>query len=565
MKVYYAILFIASLVMAGFYAGIWRKRFSVFLTLDFAFIPVINLGYYMLASAKAVPEAVIGIKISYLGIFAHVFIMYAIFNLCNLNLRKSIRLILLAVSTFFFISSLTIGSFPIFYKDISGELINNNLILHKQYGVLHTFYYIQMFIYMIITICATIYAFRKKNDVSRHNLRYMLACETIPVLTFFIGRLFHLKVDLMPLSYVLSEGVLLMISRRIVLYDVTETVIETIAFNGKTGFVSFDDGFHYLGSNQIAKDIFPELAELKVDDSALKNPGLKKEIIDNIGKYIINPKMNSFFKSFGNQIFQIEINRLFDGHVNRGYILYMQDDTKDQQYISLLNGFNDKLREEVNQKTEHILEMHNNLIMSMATMVESRDNSTGGHIKRTSEIVNILIDEILKDKAADAIKLAPEFCHNIIKAAPMHDLGKIAVDDAILRKPGRFTDEEFNIMKTHAAEGARIVHEILKETDDKAFHKLAENVAHYHHERWDGSGYPEGLKGEEIPLEARIMAVADVYDALVSRRVYKDSMSFEQADSIMMESFGKHFDKQLEKYYISARPRLEKYYSSLNQ
>ena len=562
MKVYYAILFVASLLMAGIYAGIWRKRFSVFLTLNFAFIPIINLGYYLFAASKSVPEAVIGIKITYLGIFAHVFIMYAIFNLCNLDIKKSIRLILLAISTFFFISALTIGSLPIFYKGITGELIEGKLILHKEYGILHTLYYIQMFIYMIITISATVYAFRKKNDVSRHNLRYMLACETIPVLTFFIGRLFHLKVDLMPLSYILSEAVLLMISRRIVLYDVTETVIETIAFNGKTGFVSLDDAFNYLGSNQIAKEIFPELAKLKVDDSVLKNPVLKKDIIDNIGKYIINPKLNSFFKNFGEQIFQVEINKLFDGRVNRGYILYMQDDTKDQKYISLLNGFNDKLREEVNQKTEHIMEMHNNLIMGMATMVESRDNSTGGHIKRTSEIVSILIDEILKDKDPGAIKLSAEFCHNIIKAAPMHDLGKIAVDDAILRKPGRFTEEEFEIMKTHAAEGARIVHEILKDTDNQAFHLLAENVAHYHHERWDGSGYPEGLKGEDIPLEARIMAVADVYDALVSKRVYKESMSFEKADSIMMESFGKHFDKQLERYYISARPRLVAYYSS---
>ena len=562
MKVYYAILFVSSLVMAGIYAGIWRKRFSVFLTLNFAFIPIINLGYYLFAASKSVPEAVIGIKITYLGIFAHVFIMYAIFNLCNLDIKKSIRLILLAISTFFFISALTIGSLPIFYKGITGELIEGKLILHKEYGILHTLYYIQMFIYMIITISATVYAFRKKNDVSRHNLRYMLACETIPVLTFFIGRLFHLKVDLMPLSYILSEAVLLMISRRIVLYDVTETVIETIAFNGKTGFVSLDDAFNYLGSNQIAKEIFPELAKLKVDDSVLKNPVLKKDIIDNIGKYIINPNLNSFFKNFGEQIFQVEINKLFDGRVNRGYILYMQDDTKDQKYISLLNGFNDKLREEVNQKTEHIMEMHNNLIMGMATMVESRDNSTGGHIKRTSEIVSILIDEILKDKDPGAIKLSAEFCHNIIKAAPMHDLGKIAVDDAILRKPGRFTDEEFEIMKTHAAEGARIVHEILKDTDNQAFHLLAENVAHYHHERWDGSGYPEGLKGEDIPLEARIMAVADVYDALVSKRVYKESMSFEKADSIMMESFGKHFDKQLERYYISARPRLVAYYSN---
>ena len=561
MKVYYAILFFCSLVTAGIYAGIWRKRFSVFLTLNFALIPVVNLGYYIIAASATLPEAILGIKISYLGIFAHIFIMYAIFNLCNLNIKKSIRLILLAISTFFYLSSLTIGSYPIFYKGLSGEMIGNNLILHKEYGILHTFYYIQLFIYMVLTIASTVYAFRKKNDVSRQNLRYMLACEAIPVLTFFIGKFFHLRVDLLPLSYVLCEIVLLMISRRIVLYDVTETVIETIAFNGKTGFVSFDDSFNYLGSNQIAKNIYPELDDLKVDDSVLKHPELSRDIIENIRKYVINPKKNSFHKDFGEQIYQVDINKLFDGRVNRGYILYMQDDTKDQKYISLLNGFNDKLRDEVNQKTKHIVEMHNKLILSMAAMVESRDNSTGGHIKRTSDVVNILIEEIQKDKSDGRLVLTNEFCHNIIKAAPMHDLGKIAVDDAILRKPGRFTDEEFEKMKTHAAEGARIVHEILKDTDDQAFHILAENVAHYHHERWDGSGYPEGLKGEQIPLEARIMAVADVYDALVSKRVYKEAMDFEKANSIMMESFGKHFDKQLEKYYVAARSKLEDYYS----
>lgn len=561
MKVYYAILFILSLLVAGIYAGIWRKRFSVFLTLNFSFIPIVNLGYYILASSQTVPEAILGIKISYLGGYAHIFIMYAIFNLCNLNIKKSIKLILLGISTFFFLSSLSIGSSSIFYKSISGEIVGNNLILHKEYGILHTLYYIQILIYMVITICATIYAFRKKNDVSRCNLRYMLACEAIPVLTFFIGRLFHLKVDLLPLSYVLSEAVLLMISRRIVLYDVTETVIETIALNGKTGFVSFDDSFNYLGSNQLAKNIYPELKELKVDDSVLQHPELSRDVIDNIRKYVINPKKNSFLKNFGEQIYQVDINRLYDGRVNRGYILYMQDDTKDQKYISLLNGFNEKLRDEVNQKTENIVAMHNKLILSMAAMVESRDNSTGGHIKRTSDVVNILIEEIQKDKSDDRLILTNEFCYNIIKAAPMHDLGKIAVDDAVLRKPGRFTDEEFEKMKTHAEEGARIVHEILKDTDDQVFHILAENVAHYHHERWDGSGYPKGLKGEEIPLEARIMAVADVYDALVSKRVYKEAMSFEKADSIMMESFGKHFDKQLEKYYVAARSKLEDYYS----
>ena len=564
MKVYYSIIFVLSLIMSGIYAGIWRKRFSAFITLIFAFVPVTCLGYYILAFSKTIPEAIIGIKISYLGVFIHIFLMYAIFNLCNLNIKKWLRLLLLAITTTFFLFSLTIGSFGLFYKDLTGELIDNQLILHKSYGIVHTLYYIQIVIYMIITICGTFYAIRKKNDVSRRNLHYMLACEMIPILIFFTGRLAHLQVDLLPLAYISCEIILLIISRRIVLYDVTETVIETIAFNGKTGFVSFDDEFHYLGSNQFAKKIYPELAELKVDDSVLKNPELNKGIISKVHEYIINPKKNSFFKDFGKQIFQIDISKLFDGRVNRGYILYMQDDTKDQKYITLLNGYNDKLRDEVAQKTDHIVKMHNNLILGMATMVESRDNSTGGHIKRTSDVVAFLIDAIQKDKNEDSLQVSAEFCHNIVKAAPMHDLGKIAVDDEILRKPGRFSPQEFEKMKAHAAEGARIVHEILKGTDDLAFHLLAENVAHYHHERWDGSGYPEGLKGEEIPLEARIMAVADVYDALVSKRVYKDPMSFEEADSIMMESFGKHFDKRLEKYYLIAKPKLEEYYSKLD-
>ena len=119
-------------------------------------------------------------------------------------------------------------------------------------------------------------------------------------------------------------------------------------------------------------------------------------------------------------------------------------------------------------------------------------------------------------------------------------------------------------MKTHAAEGARIVHSILEGTEDEQFHIIAENVAHFHHERWDGSGYPNGLKGEEIPLEARIMAIADVYDALVSKRVYKEIMSFEDANRIIMEGMGTQFDKALEKYYVQARPNLERYYSSID-
>ena len=229
-----------------------------------------------------------------------------------------------------------------------------------------------------------------------------------------------------------------------------------------------------------------------------------------------------------------------------------------KKLADIQKNYNEELQKEVAAKTERIVELHDRLIIGMATMVESRDNSTGGHIRRTSAGVRILTDAIRGD---GSLRLPDGFCEKLIKAAPMHDLGKIAVDDSILRKPGRFTPEEYDQMKTHAAEGARIVREILADTDDKEFRRIAENAAHYHHERFDGSGYPDGLKGEEIPLEARIMAIADVYDALVSKRVYKESYSFEKADEIILEGMGTQFDPMLEKYYAAARPKLEEYYA----
>ena len=185
------------------------------------------------------------------------------------------------------------------------------------------------------------------------------------------------------------------------------------------------------------------------------------------------------------QCYIATVNHLFDGRKQCGYQVFLQDDTQNQKYIHLLDQYNADLQAEVAVKTEHIVVMHDKLILGMAAMVESRDNSTGGHIRRTSQGVRILIDAIQK---SSALQLPEEFCRNIIKAAPMHDLGKIAVDDAILRKPGRFTPEEFEKMKAHAAEGARIVHEILSGTDDESFRRIAENVAHYHHERMDRSG-----------------------------------------------------------------------------
>ena len=248
------------------------------------------------------------------------------------------------------------------------------------------------------------------------------------------------------------------------------------------------------------------------------------------------------------------------GHIiNKSrYQRYVYADSA-EKLVVMQKNYNDDLQKEVEIKTERILALHNQLILGIAMMIEGRDNSTGGHIRRTSKAIEILIEEIRKD---DDFALTDEFCNNLIKAAPMHDLGKITISDAILCKPGKFTPEEYEVMKTHAAQGAKILHNILAESEDVKFRELAENVAHYHHEHFDGTGYPCGLKGEEIPLEARIMAVVDVYDALVSKRTYKERYSFDKANEIIVSLMGSQFDPRLKKYYQKARTKLESYYLS---
>lgn len=236
-------------------------------------------------------------------------------------------------------------------------------------------------------------------------------------------------------------------------------------------------------------------------------------------------------------------------------------DEIEQLYNSIAKTTRDTVNyiNESQRKNEAISTFQSGMINVMADLVESRDQSTGEHIKNTSAYVEIICDELIKEgKFADV--LDEEFKQNIVSSAPMHDIGKIKVSDTILNKPGRFTDEEYEIMKTHAAEGAKIIASVKKTVEHQELKENylgeAENMAHYHHEKWNGEGYPCGLKGEEIPLSARIMAVADVFDALVAVRVYKPAMPFEKAMGIIKKDAGTHFDPVIAEAFLNAEDKI---------
>ena len=210
-------------------------------------------------------------------------------------------------------------------------------------------------------------------------------------------------------------------------------------------------------------------------------------------------------------------------------------------------------------QSETISKLQNGLILVLADMVESRDECTGDHVRKTAEYAAITMRQMQKE-GIYADQLTDEFIYEVKSYAPLHDIGKISVSDTILNKPGKLTDEEFEIMKTHTTAGAEIIAraiDIVAETDS-GYLEEAMNLAHYHHEKWNGTGYPCGLKGEEIPLSARVMAIADVFDALVSKRSYKEGFSFEKAMSIIEEGAGTHFDPLIAKAFMDAGEEVRK-------
>jgi putative two-component system response regulator len=210
----------------------------------------------------------------------------------------------------------------------------------------------------------------------------------------------------------------------------------------------------------------------------------------------------------------------------------------------------------IRERTAQLRRLQNNIVSVLADMVENRDKGTGGHIERTSIYIKILIEE-MKERGVYLDEIRDWDVDKIVSSARMHDLGKISITDIIVNKPDKLTDDEYELIKTHTIEGEMIIDEIISKTGEDEFLNSARLFAGCHHERWDGKGYPRGLKGEKIPLQGRIMAIVDVYDALVSERPYKKAFSDEEAVQIILDNAGVHYDPKIVEVFNSVKDQFK--------
>lgn len=525
---------------------------------------VINFGFFARSMTQSLGEALLLTDIMYLdGTFLPALFLVSMIRAFNLKCPRWFKVILFSTA-FAHLVLVWVGcKNGMYYLNPTITITPNGTVLTHTPGPLKFLHFVFLGFILAVTIGLLIFGLFKRERVSKIVLFSQVSIFVVLLAFYGLELVLHLPFEIMPVLYMLGVWTIVFSYRYTKIHNID--VIVNSKYDGLTdvGYVAFDLKGHFLTANRKALAIFPDLQKIPVDGTVTDFAASLFEIF---GKSIEDLKagnQKAKLIKLGTQTYRYEVSyfNIKRNDKKDGILFEFSDDTERQRYLEFVEHYNDTLQKSVKEKSKHITEIQQKIVLGLSEIVENRDSNTGGHVKRTSDIVKILVKTLSE---IGKFTLKDNFIEDVIRAAPMHDLGKIAVDNSILCKPSRLTEEEFSLMKTHAPKSAEIVHSILDGVEEEHFVLLSSNLARHHHERWDGKGYPDGLAGNQIPLEARIMAIADVYDALVSKRCYKEPMSFEQAYDIIIENMGSQFDPNLQEVFEKSRVQLEEYYTNIN-
>ncbi len=489
-----------------------------------------NIGYMLELLAESKQTAFMGTCVSYIGksyllltVFAYV--MY----FCQIKIPKVLTAVLMIFHSAILIMVFGYNKTNLYYTSV--EYVDNGWFSHLELGKgpMYMAFMIMIGIYTVSMIGVLI---RQLGIFHTKYAKKQIWCLLAVIIVCFISLMLTLsgitrEYDCTALGYLLSAIILLYGFFRNRLFDTLKLAKEYVVDNMDAGVIVLDMEDNLLYYNAIAEKIYTDL-----------NTRNKNAAIEEMKQSYENDE--HVFAT--NRVFHISSDVIDEAGQKRGIVYLLSDVTDTYDYT-------EKLESDVKDMSREVTRIQHAVISGLADMVEARDDLTGMHIHNTSLYVAIVAKALQKKKGKTGI-LTDAYVETMVEAAPLHDIGKITVSDTILCKPGKLTAEEYEIMKTHAARGAKMIDEIIDRVGKTDYLVMAKDMAYYHHEKWDGTGYPQGLKGEEIPICARIMAIADVYDALRSKRSYKEEYSEAEALQIIKDSSGTHFDPELVEIFV---------------
>lgn len=533
----YAFVFGLSLALLGIVL-LKYKRVDTTLVAAALLLCVNCFGRYLQSTAETLETAILANRFIYLGAcYIPLLMVVLLTSLCGFRMFRMWLAGLVTLSTVIFGLSMTVGHSTIFYRVMELKQADGYRYLAKEYGPAHHMFVAMMVLYGGIMAFYITYAWVKRKKIA---VRTTLTISLLGFAVFsmyILEQVLKINFSLLTLGYLAGIAFLIRYYERLTLYDMSANIASSIEHRNNYAYLMLDDKFLYVNANTLMKELYPEIEEWQVDRAVPEtDTQLYREVVAPVIEQRIE-RVEGYYVKKQDKYYLIEVRKIPCGRKNRfGYLIELADRTIEKKYYNAVEEYNSRLKEAVEEQTvelklqqERIKNLFLQTVAALSEAVDAKDRYTSGHSRRVAEYARRIAERMGKSEREQ---------EEIFQAGLLHDVGKIRVPAEIINKPGRLTDEEFALIKIHPVTGYHILHEVSEDT-------LIAISAKYHHERYDGKGYPNGLIGENIPEIARILGVADSYDAMTSNRSYRDALPQEVVRKEIENGKGSQFDPQI--------------------
>ncbi len=545
------IAFLHILIRKEYQNGLYVFMMVVLLTRSY--------GQLVISISETLDMALIGNTLMYFGAaFMPPFLFIIALKSCGIIAPIPVTLTMMIYSLVLEILASTAGKTDIYYSSITLDTSGSVSVLQKTYGPMHTLYVLMIIIYVAAFLMLFAYAISKKTRISVRIIGVMAFFAALVGVGYWLDHVLDTRLEIDSIVYLLSTVALIWGIKDIDLHDLQTCIFDSSNNDLSETVIVFDKKNRFINANKGAKELFPEINDLSV---GIRPKETDSVFYNEIVKKVNENATNAFFREksgmidIGDKKYEMRMsNIVFASHGKKeGTYVELNDVTAEEKLKAMDALYSRELEENVKKKEHEIEDTLNKLIMGLSEIVSNRDSFSEGHIKRGSAGLKIFAERLA---AEDPFRFTWEYLNRVQNAAPLHDIGKISLDDDIMAAGKNRTPEQLGKMKTHASEGARIVRRVLTKADDRKFVNIAVNIAAYHHENWDGTGYPAGLKKEEIPLEARVVSFVDRLDEEINEAENTFDMSFDD----IVASIGTKLDPELGEVFKKCKEDLRKIY-----